>query len=83
MSTPRALKIIKDTADIKRSEGKQELVLIDTNLSELQDKYSSYIKSSMSYCNAKSIEEFNPLEVETGIVSQSVSNDLGSKKTVN
>ena len=66
MSTKRAQKDMGGEGN-KNSEGIIDLVRVDCTLQERTDQIESAIKSSMSYCNAYTLEEFRINSVLTRI----------------
>lgn len=69
MSTKKAQKLINGTdAKLKTSEGVETTVTIDYTLAGWAENFVDYLRSTMSYCGKRTLEEFIG-NVEVGILS--------------
>lgn len=60
----------------KTSEGIEKILKVTTNIDKWSENMESYIKSSMSYTNIRDINNFNPLNVNTVIISNATKNSI-------
>lgn len=59
MSTKKAQKLIKpDTETLKTSEGLEKLLNCTHTMKQWSENMEAYLRSAMSYCNAKSLKDF-------------------------
>lgn len=68
MSTKKAQKEMGST-NLKTGEGKYTYNRVEYTLSGLVENLRDFIRSAMSYCGITEIEEFNPSNVETYLLS--------------
>lgn len=58
MSTKEAQKMIKPESELKTSEGTKKKLEVKYTIKQWTDNMESYLRSAMSYCNAKSLYHF-------------------------
>jgi hypothetical protein len=76
MSTKRAQKRINGSnCKLKTSEGIEKTVRIEYTLHQWLDNFVSYLRSAMSYSNAKSLKEFRENSILM-VMSQTAQNSF-------
>ena len=58
MSTKYAQSLIKNTKDLKTSEGCYKIVEVKYTMKQWVDNMKDYLRSAMSYCNSFNLSEF-------------------------
>ena len=54
----------------RTSEGKEKIFECTTSISKWAENMSDYLASAMSYCDIRNVDDFNPENVETRLLSQ-------------
>ena len=60
----------------KTSEGITKLLPVTEHLDKWTENMESYLRSAMSYTNIKDIEDFNPINVQTVVISKATQESL-------
>jgi hypothetical protein len=58
MSTKTAQRLIKSDNELKTAEGIEKTIEVKYTMKQWVDNMRSYLRSTMSYCNAFSLEQF-------------------------
>lgn len=75
MSTKTA-QIAMGKTTLHTSEGKYTRNKIEYTMRGWTENFTDYLRSCMSYCNVKNIENFNPVYVNTQVISHNSSNSF-------
>ena len=58
MSTKTAQRLIKSNNELKTAEGIEKTIDVKYTIKQWIENMEAYLRSAMSYCNAKTLEDF-------------------------